>query len=259
MHDFIEHKFYPHFPDLKNVISIIIVGSVATQNYDKYSDIDIEIIFPSRNKSLEYLPTIQEYKKHLHGTKEPIQIHKPTTYQEIQSELETWQEDHLLREYSQALIINDPENRFLRIQQQFIYYPEEIYKEKISWLFAETVFQITERLETALARNDVYFSEFVKLQIVRLFLNTLLLLNKKWPAFDKHLYRDVQKLTLAQGTFVISDTLLTAPITAKSLPLIYQLKSEAEKRLLEAHLIKKESDQYWRNFRTKYQVKLTSS
>ncbi len=255
LQNFMEKDFYPRFPELKNNISIVATGSVATENYDKYSDVDLAIIFQSPEEAEKYLPKIKEYKKHIREIKEPIQVHRPTTYEEIKSELMTWQQDNLLREYSQAVIVDDPNNKFFEIQQKFLYYPEEVYQEKIWWLFAETVFQIKERLEISVARKDIYFSQVVKMQIVRLFLNTLLLLNKKWPAFDKHLYQDVRKMT-KQYDISIVEKLITEQEIENLLPLVNQIKAQLEKLLLEAGLIKHETEQYWIDLRPKYQIKL---
>lgn len=253
--NFVEQDFYSKFPELKDSVSIVATGSVATQNYDQYSDIDLAIIFQNAEEAGKYLPVIKEYKKHIREIKEPIQVHKPTTYEEIESELTTWQQDNLLREYSQALVIEDPNDRFLKIQERFLYYPEEIFQEKISWLFAETTFQIKERLEIAVARKDIYFCEVVKMQIVRLFLNTLLLLNKKWPAFDKHLYQDVRKMT-KQYDISIVEKLIAEQEIEKLLPLVNQIKAQLEKLLLEANIIKHVTEKYWINISAKYQTKL---
>lgn len=255
LQNFMEKDFYPRFPELKNNISVVATGSVATENYDKYSDVDLAIIFQSPEEAKNYLPKIKEYKKHIREIKEPIQVHTPTTYEEIKSDLMTWQQDNLLREYSQAVIVDDPDNKFFEIQQKFLYYPEEVYQEKISWLFAETVFQIKERLEISVARKDIYFSQVVKMQIVRLFLNTLLLLNKKWPAFDKHLYQDARKMT-KQYDISIAEKLIAEQEIENLLPLVNQIKAQLEKLLLEAGLIKHETEQYWIDLRPKYQIKL---
>ena len=47
LQNFMEKDFYPRFPELKNNISVVATGSVATENYDKYSDVDLAIIFQS--------------------------------------------------------------------------------------------------------------------------------------------------------------------------------------------------------------------
>ncbi|MBM3272470.1 DUF4037 domain-containing protein [Candidatus Kaiserbacteria bacterium] len=252
---FVEQDFFSIFPELKDSVSIVATGSIATQNYDTYSDVDLAIIFNTKEQVEKYSPLIKEYKKHIRDTGEPIQVHTPTTFGEIESALITWKQDDLLREYSQALLIVDPSDAFLNLQRRFSYYPEEIYREKILWLFAETVFQIRERLDIAVAREDVYFCEVIKVQVVRLYFNTLLFLHKKWPAFDKHLYPDVRRAA-PSPLLAVAEKLLAEQDMANLIPSANQAKIQLETLLLEANLIERETDQYWLDLRPRYQVKL---
>ncbi len=252
--DFVDKDLYGELPELRGACSILVTGSVATNNYDHFSDIDLNILFATDEQVAKFSQSISKYKQHLREIGEPVQIHKPNTYQSIKATLATWQNDSLLREYAQALIVNDPQDQFLAIQQKFAYYPQEIYKEKIQWLFAEMNFQLKDRLEIGVARQDRYFCEIVKMNIVRLFLNTLLLLGHKYPSFDKHLYRDAKMILQEEVKLV--DKL----IGEKDLPQIQletqQLKDRIETLLLAAQLIPKETDQYWIDLRPAYQVKL---
>ncbi len=254
LQDFLEEDFYQEFPELRENASLIVTGSIATENYDRYSDVDLSIIFRNAAEVEKYLPRIKRYKKHIQEIKKPLQIHRPTTYNQIQAQLKTWEEDNLLRDYSQALIIHDPGDAFLQIQRAFAYYPQEIHREKVAWLFAEIIFQIKERLEITVTRRDPYFSQVVKMHIIRLFLNAHLLLEKKWPAFDKHAYQDVKRGSHYYALSIV-DKLLAEQEGEAMLKLVNQMRQELERSLLEAHLIERKSEQYWLDLRPKYQVK----
>lgn len=49
------------------------------------------------------------------------------------------------------------------------------------------MFEYEEHFKIAAERNDAYYLELAKLSILRLAGNALLLANKQWPEFDKHL------------------------------------------------------------------------
>lgn len=253
---FVISDFYKAFPVLKGRVSIIIVGSVATAHYDEHSDVDIEIFFPTKMMAKKYLPHIKKYKQHIRARKEPIQIHTPKVYNEIKKELLSWEYDDLLRVYSRALIVVDVRHRFRGMQKAIRWYPNTVYREKIKWLFAETIFQIEERFKIAVERKNRYFIEVVKLQIIRLFLNTVLLLHKTYPSFDKHLYKDVEKVRAAGSIMHIVDRLISERDIQQVSHLIAQGRDVIEQSLHRKRYITKKSDEYWIALRPRYQVKL---
>lgn len=255
LQDFLEKDLYLLFPEFRHTASVIVIGSVATGVYDMYSDIDLVLLFQDQKELEDYRPKIKEYKQHLKELGVPIQVHTPVTYTQVESSLADWQDDSLLREYSQALIVHDPEDRFRTLQQKFSYYPGDVYQEKVRWLFAEIIFQSKERLEIAVARKDEYFCEVIKVHLVRLFMNTVLLLHRQWPSFDKHLYQDFKKVATKDEVLLVTEFLFEKDV-AKLSTFASQIKAYLETLLVEAKVIQKETDEYWIDARPKYQVKL---
>ncbi|MFH2232321.1 MAG: DUF4037 domain-containing protein, partial [Patescibacteria group bacterium] len=206
---YFKDDFFKRHPKLENKISIIIVGSIATANYDKHSDIDLDILFTDKNDFDNLLTVIKQYKRELRKKKIPIQIHTPRTYKEIENQLKSWEKDGMLKEYSQAIIISDPKNKFTTIQKKYQWYPKNIFNEKLSWLFAELMFEYKDRYLIAVKRKDLYFGEVVKIKLLKYMLTILLVVNKKYPAFDKHLYQDIKKIrTLPKGFLKTANKLL---------------------------------------------------
>lgn len=257
VNQFIEDDFYVHFPKLRKKVSLIIVGSVATGNYDKLSDIDVEIICSNKKYRDAYRAGIKGYKRHIRNIGEPLQFHKAKTYSEIINNLSDWKNDGALREYSQALVVEDPNGQFKKIQKRFTYYPAVVYKEKVNWLFAETVFQLRERFSVAAKRGDKYFGEVVKVQIIRLLLNAVLMMNEKFPSFDKHVFQDVKKIHETPADLLRNiEDLLTSHQFSVTQPLLGAAVQVVEQALITRGLITKHPDQYWLDLRPKNQVQL---
>lgn len=255
--DFLTTDTYPRIPGLQDVATVIATGSVGSGNYDSYSDIDLKVIFPTAEALDEHRFVLKEYKEHIRESGEPIQLHTSAVIEDIKKSLSTWQDDDLSREMAQALVIVDPNGQFQKLMDDFRYYPETVHREKIRWLFAELILQIQERFEVAQARGDAYFCGVVRMNIIRIAFNTLLLLDMRWPSFDKHLYRDVQSLKAQQpDIFVSADALITENDLTRAATLIGEIRNHIEGRLIRDGFITKESDQYWIDLRPEFQVKL---
>ncbi len=254
---FFEEDFFSKYPELKNSISIIIVGSIATANYDKYSDIDLDVLFSNEKDFDSLLAKIKRYKNELRAKNIPIQIHRPRTYKEIDSALKSWEKDGMLREYSQAVVVSDPKNRFKTIQSKYKWYPKNIFKEKLLWLFAEMIFEYEERYLVAVRRGDIYFGEVVKMKVLKYLLTILLLVNKKYPAFDKHLYQDIKTITtLPKGFLKVVEKTIASHSLRKNEKNLSQAITLVESHLIKNKYIKKESREYWIDLRPKNKVEM---
>lgn len=252
---FLEEDFFSRYPYLENKISIIIVGSIATSNYDKYSDIDLDVLFSNEKDFKSLLEIIMQYKKELRVKNIPIQIHRPKTYKKIIESLNNWDKDTLLREYSQAIIVSDPQNHFKSIQDKYQWYPKVIFTEKLQWLFAEMIFEYEERYLITVKRKDPYFSEVVKMKILKYLFSILLMSNQKYPAFDKHLYQDVKKIKTLPNEFIkIANKLLRSHNLSKNENYLKEAVELVESYLIEKRFIKKETRQYWMDFRPKHKI-----
>lgn len=254
---FLDKHFYVKFPNLRRKVSIIITGSIAISHYDEFSDIDINIIFANEQFLGKYKDDIGDYKKNdLIKLGVPLQIHSLETYDGIVKKCAGWNNDVALREFSTALIVDDPAQEFEKIQRKYRWYPPDVYKEKISWLFAELTFVLTDRYKIAIKRKDNFFSQLTKLKIVKLAFCTILFLNKKFAASDKHLYFAVKKLNTPGSNSLLK---LASKVMDKNnldddAHILDMIRNLIEKELINKKLIKKESELFWINYRPKYSV-----
>ncbi|MDP2631290.1 MAG: DUF4037 domain-containing protein [Candidatus Uhrbacteria bacterium] len=254
---FFKDDFFVRYPELQKQVSIVIVGSVATANYDKYSDVDLDVICSNKKDEKRILKIIQSYKKELRTRGIPMQIHAPRTYTEIENQLSVWERDAMLREYSQAIIVSDQGNRFKKIQNKYQWYPWHVFKEKLLWLFAEMIFEYEERYSVAIRRKDFYFEEAIKMKILRYLFAIILLTNKKYPAFDKHVYQDILKVNKLPKDFLkVVNRLLRSHDFKKNKKLLLEIIGIVEDYLIKKRYIKKESRQYWVDLRPKYKVEM---
>lgn len=255
--DLFENDFLKKYPYFKNKISVIIVGSVANSSYDKYSDIDLDVLFEKVDDFDKLLSCIKEYKKELRKDNIPIQIHIPKTYAAANEQLMNWEKDGMLREYSKALIVLDPKDRFKKMQKIYRWYPKEIFKEKLLWLFAEIIFEYEERYLIAIKRKDDYFGEVIKLKILKYLFTILLMVNKKYPAFDKHLMNDIKNIkNLPVGFLKMSQKILKSHNLLKNDKYLKEIIAMVESLLINSKFIKRENKQYWISLRPKHVVEM---
>lgn len=255
--DFFKNYFFKKYPYFKNKISVIIVGSVANLSYDKYSDIDLDVLFEKADDFDKLLSCIKEYKKELRKDNIPIQIHAPKTYVAVNEQLMNWEKDGGLREYSKALVVLDPKDRFKKMQRVYRWYPKEIFKEKLLWLFSEMIFEYEERYLIVIKRKDDYFGEVIKLKILKYLFTILLIVNKKYPAFDKHLMNDIRTIkNLPIGFLEISQKILKSHNLLKNDKYLKEMIAMVESYLIKKKLIKRESKQYWISLRPKHVVEM---
>mgnify|MGYP001603960036 FL=1 len=237
--EFLESDMFRCYPVLKGKTSFVITGSIPSNHYDQYSDIDAEFFYTQEKEREEMNRIVKEYKTSLRERNIPIQFHPAKTFKEVKKEhLTGWNNDDALREYSTALIVLDPQSRFRKLQAQVKFYPWNVLKEKINWLFAEAVFHYHDRYLVALMRGNDLFAEAVKLRIMKLLGNAMLMAAQKFPAFDKHLYAEIRELGDRKLLTTI-DQIMTKPVRGSS-ELVERLLKIVESKLIKEGWIKKQ-------------------
>lgn len=254
--DFITRDFYSFFPELKGKISLYLIGSVSQSNYDKLSDIDVELACSSKVFVNQYMEMKRRYNLHLRRLGEPVQFHRMKTFATYRAMLKDWSNDNVLRELSSAIIIDDPRKRFAKLQREFRYYPKAIHKDKIAWLFGEMNFDFYERYRSARQRENEFFCTFLQLKMLRFGMNALLLAHQCYPAFDKHIYRELQKIRGTRTTLKKVDQILKTRDIQKNELLLLHFIHSVEKQLLTKRLISNRPAQYWIDLRPKHKVQV---
>jgi len=253
--DYVETTVFTKYPNLKNETTVVITGSVAKKQWDDSSDIDINFIFPKETLS-RLGNELKEYKKGLSDNYPQIQSFFKDTYEDLETLLD-WEDDLRLGEFSVAIILHDPKNWFKEFQSKISWYPEEILREKINWLFAETVFELEDRLKVAIKRKNEYFLEVVKLRLIRLIANTFLLLANNYPPGDKQLWKIFQNHdNVPVEIKKILEKSLNEQNENEILKLLEEAKKLTESMLISKNLITKNPIDYWIKLRPKYQVKI---
>ncbi len=258
---FVEQDFFSVFPQLKNEVSILITGSVAGGFQDKNSDIDFVVFFQKKEMFEKYKTLIiKEFRnQNRESKKAPLELHGENIklFEDVEGELSLWNKDWLLREIADAIILNDPGDAFENLQQKYSWYPDEIFREKMRWLFAEATFLIFDRYRVGMERKSFYYTESIKIKTLGLFLATLIMANHKYPKSEKHLELDVEKLKniFPEIRNMIRDILLEKE-NSKIFSLLCLLRKEIEKLLLNRKIITKEDENYWIGLRPAYRVEL---
>ncbi|MFH1253708.1 MAG: nucleotidyltransferase domain-containing protein [Candidatus Uhrbacteria bacterium] len=252
--EFIETDMFSHYPFLKNKISLIITGSVPSGHYDEYSDIDTEFFYSNEKDREKINAVVREYKATLRERNIPVQFHPAKTFVELKKEhLTGWNNDDALREYSLALIVLDAGNRYQKIQSAIKWYPKDVLREKLQWLFAETIFNFEDRFTVAVKRRNNLYLHSVRSLIIKLLGNVLLMTGGHYPVYEKHLYTELKTFDeksfcqKVDGLFIITDMV---EMQKKLGDLILSV----EKRLIKDGWIKKETKEYWMILRPKYRV-----
>lgn len=257
---FVENDFFVHFPKLKHTVAILITGSVASGFYDSESDINVNIIFPDQ-KSLKSnkKKILDRFRDQcFRSLKKPIEIDPQniTYFQKLKTELESWEHDWMLREFADAIIIRDPNSEIEKLKEKMVFYPKDVYQEKIESMFAEASYLLLNRYKTGMKRNDIYYTETVKFKILRILMAGLIMGNHQYPTPDRHLYHEISKIKKRAEIKKVIDQILRERNSRKAYTIMTQLWSTMEKELLKKKLIKKEDDLYWIGFRPKRHVEV---
>lgn len=241
-------------PELQSEISVAISGSVALGYYDAHSDIDLDFYCDEPGQVDKFKDKIAAFKLAVDSDKSsPLQVHRLKDLETKKNELSGWTRDHALRELSRSLLVTDPNGKLANLQQQFDRYPDDILHEKVQWLFAQLIFEYEERFKISAERSDDYFSAVVKLNIVRLAGNLLLITNKQWISFDKHLIVTLKKSGCEQH---IVDLICRAVRTTDNADIVLLVNS-LEAYLVSENFIDKKSVQYWVKLRPRHSVEIS--
>ena len=251
---FLVEDMFSRYPELRGKISVIITGSVPSGHYDQYSDIDTEFFYVSEKDRTKMNALVKEYKKSLSERKIPIQFHPAKTFAELKKEhLAGWEHDDSLREYSMALVVVDPGSRFKKIQSTIKWYPKDVLREKINWLFAEAVFHFEDRFKTAVKRRNNLYAHSVRSHVIKLLGNALLMSEGRWSVFEKHLATEL--LAGKEKRFCQKvDALLSETRLDHIEELLKDLLLYLERRLMKNDWIQKEPTEHWIALRPKYRV-----
>lgn len=259
---FIEHDFFVDFPELKNVVAVLITGSVAGGFYDENSDIDLNIIFPDQKTWKKYKFTVlSKFKgEYLEAIRKPIEVHgQNITYiQKIESDLGSWEHDWALRELADAVIVRDPKQRIEKLKEKFAWYPKDVFHEKIYWLFGESSFLLFDRYKVNMSRGCLFFAELTKLQIIRLLVASLALAHRQYPKSDKHLCMDVGKIKEYAQIMKTVEKILLAKNPKIVFGLLCEFRNAVQKVLIGKKLIKKAGEKYWTSMRTRHMVEIST-
>jgi len=259
---FIEHDFFVDFPELKNVVAVLITGSVAGGFYDENSDIDLNIIFPDQKTWKKYkFNILSKFKgEYLEAIRKPIEVHgQNITYiQKIESDLGSWKHDWALRELADAVIVRDPKQRIEKLKEKVAWYPKDVFHEKINWLFGESSFLLFDRYKVNMSRGCLFFAELTKLQIIRLLVASLALAHRQYPKSDKHLCMDVGKIKEYAQIMKTVEKILLAKNPKIVFTLLCDFRNAVQKILVGKKLIKKAGEKYWTSMRTRHMVEIST-
>ncbi len=251
--DFIEKDCFSQYPELKDKLSFVLTGSVPSNHYDRYSDIDCDLLFENESDRVMIKEAVKKYKMSLREQKLPIQLHSPMTFSELENSLTNWNHDSALREHSAALVVLDPRDRYKTVQSQIKWYPREVLQEKIQWLFAESVFSFEDRLVVAVERENDLYVRSLSLQIVKLLANALIMINDRYPVFEKHIYSNLRDL--GENEFCAQiDLLLNMTETHEIQKSIADIIDTIEQRLIKTGFIEKQPKEHWIQLRPRFQV-----
>jgi predicted nucleotidyltransferase len=189
---FVNAELFREFPFLKNSSAITISGSIASNTYDKDSDIDLHII-RSENMEKTQLQALKNYKQELSESGSNIELRFARTY-EVLEEYLNWNDDYILGEFQNAIFIHDSNNRLNTLLDKFRWYPDDVFKDKIKYLLSELLLITEKEIEKTIQRENKYYFYVLKTKFLRFSLTTIRLLNKKYPVYDKKLFETTQEL-----------------------------------------------------------------
>lgn len=242
--------------ELKQAITVTISGSIASGHYDQYSDIDLDLYCQSDAAVDRFKETVSDFKESISNKGDiPIQVHRLKSLTKVKEVLTKYNDDNMLREVAQSIIIIDPQGEFTTLQSKFDWYPEDVAKEKLRWLYAQLVFEYEEHFKVAADRDDAYYLQVSKLNVLRLAGNAFLLVNKKWPAFDKHLFASLKDVDCDETLLKLLESTLTTDISDIKCN-VKELVRSIEAYLVGRDLIPQEPTRYWIDLRPTYSVSL---
>lgn len=211
---FIEDIIYtlPGIKNHKEKLTVLLTGSRAIGTYSKNSDVDIDVICtketynliqkemfdkgltPNINQSFYYLP---ENDWDIYFGKDVAQPHFTITPIDIIEKQFRKYDDIPLWIWSNALIINDPNNQFEKIVSSFKSYPENILKTKVKYRYMLLSYWLIDGYPHHHSRNEEMFIASMSILngIHELYRFFYLVEGKPYPYSEKlSLYVDRTKL-----------------------------------------------------------------
>jgi len=247
---FCQKVLFADFPELATMASIVVTGSVSTNSFDKHSDIDLVIIFKTEKQQKKYKPLLMN--KYKWGDSEvaqsKIEFHGMNIrfFKQLEEEVTGFKVDWRVFEYAHAMIISDPEKRFVQLMREYLLYPRNILNSKLRWLLQDAQYQLTIRYDGALKRGNKLLCEDVKIRLIKLLGTALVMAASGSSFYCKHLMHSLKPLSSAKEPFykLILDLLDSNNIVAnqKTLQKLFEL---TEKRLIGSKLI----EQDWQTYR----------
>lgn len=236
------------FSEFKDKVSFIMIGSAATGDYNKDSDLDIMLIFHKEADLKKYKFKI--FDKYRVPTspfaQSTIEFHGKNmiSFQQVEGMIKNFSTDWKLPELHSALILHDPKNKYTNLIKKYNWYSRDVYQSKLRWLFADASFYLNLRYKGALKKNNFYYAEICKLRIIKHLINAILLLNKKFPSPDKHLTEALEKIK-AKKEIMLINKLVKSTNHDKNFIMLNELYLKVEKELLKQKITKKGNRKYW--------------
>ncbi|MDD5437742.1 MAG: nucleotidyltransferase domain-containing protein [Patescibacteria group bacterium] len=252
--EWVESVFFVKFPKWKHRVAIIVMGSVPSGAYDKYSDLDLQVIASEKELKKYSLNQIKEFKKLIIKSGLPIQLHKPVAFSQVKKLGLEWSNDGEIREYSRALIISDPSGEFERLKKNLKKYPRNVLKEKLDWLIAESNFNIADRLKIAVERKNEFYIEALKIETIRYLMNAYIMGNGACPVYDKHLFSEIEKIGHSDKYLISANKLMRTRDGKEVLEKIKVLRDIVMTDLIHKRLIPKRTEKEWCALRPKRKV-----
>lgn len=252
--DFLQSDFLSKFSQIQDKVALIIVGSIANNDYDECSDVDVNILLP---EEIDNKPLI-EYKEELRKGGSRIELRFARNYEILEKYL-NWNDDFILGEYQNCIVLQDPTKRFTKLMNKFEWYPVEVYQNKLDWLFHEITHSVHQELESLLKRGDTnqFYALVIKNKLIRYFLTAIRLLNKKYPVHDKRLYTTtVKQCTNDYGILKYIDSLILTSDRQEIFKTAEEARIALEDYLISSSLLTKQDLEYWLRYQTKNKNKI---
>ncbi|HLD51108.1 hypothetical protein A3K34_01695 [candidate division WWE3 bacterium RIFOXYC1_FULL_40_10] len=252
--EFLRDNFLNKFPQIKDQVALIIVGSIASNDYDKYSDVDVNVLLP---EEIDNKPLV-EYKEKLRKEGSKLELRFARNYEVLEKYL-NWNDDFILGEYQNSIVLQDPTKRFTNLIKRFEWYPSEVFQNKLDWLFHEITYSVRQELESLLKRGDTsqFYVLVIKDKLIRYFLTAIRLLNNKYPVHDKRLYTTtVQQCPKDFGIVNHMDALIQTNDRQGIYKTSEEARTKLENELISSNLLIRQDIEYWLRYQTKNKNKI---
>jgi predicted nucleotidyltransferase len=254
VNEFLQKDFLGRFPEIKDIVALIVVGSIANDDYDKFSDVDINVLLP---ESVDNNPYV-DYKEELRSKGSQIELRFARNYEVLEKYL-NWNDDFILGEYQNCVVLHDPTNRFTKLIRNFQWYPKDILQNKIDWLIHEIKYSIHHELKSLIQRSDTsqFFLLVIKNKLIRYFLTMIRLYNNRFPVHDKRLYTTtIKQCPKDFGVLKLIDRLIKTSDRYEITKVATEIENKIEGELIYKGVIQKQNLDTWLRYQTKNKNKI---